>query len=1314
MASERIRESKHREVESRPPGVVAGRVFLEDTDHGIPGLVVEAVGCGRGVDTERLGSARTSGRGTFEISVPRLASNRRFLGRHRANRDLQLEVLAPERAGASREGRLLFRSEPRGGAAHREEFSIALSAESLESAGVKVEISEKSAADGIRDAHERILAVQEATDRVLAARMDALSARREFFRSDVRVRIERELSAVSGEERASDRFVPADEDILPRQLAAVAADIGRLTRKESDSATGDPLGKVRLKSRLMLTDEQQTALTEGSANAVMLNEEEVEARLGVTLDKPTAIYRRHLEPDPCRPRTDAERCLEDVDLEIRGEAPARNSDRSAADAEGHVPEPDAPGRRGGADSTGNRAGRNITFDSDTAVARLMRRQSAPEDPVEFGAAASLESPLTAGGVSDAIRQITFAPGPADVPSVHDFHDLQIAFEPVWQEALDGKFLDDVEAAYDQIVERGGDPALDAITGAVGASTATLEGVFFVMAYAGAATQTEVPASVISAVYISLDEWRALPTKSQGHLELLANRIEDLRDEILKALDPEALSDRIQAMFGGIVSDSFGSVIRESLRVAQTPETVALRTQIQLLTADADRIVAHARRLLLERDASKPFKPAHATIEELRRRRSQAYPFRYFAASPTHRSVNFGMVVTYRHQWTPLCYQVGELVKTIPLAPKEIRKFTKKTVIKTKRERKEIESNLVSRRGESEQRSRAEAEIISRATSKTAFSHSTEGTMNFGEGGPVGGSSTVSSAFSRDAERHSESVKKEFREAILKSAEEYRSERKVEVSTVDTFEEEITESGQMENPNDEITVTYMFYELQRRFLVAEKIHRLQSVVLVAQEIPATRAIDNAWLMRFDWILNRVLLDDSFRPALTYVSTTLISEDVVLREMREALFRQRKLVEELKEDVADRRALAGLRYAALQRQIERTAQSAGGSGGFLGSLVGGLPVVGDLVQGGLDLLTGAGGPDEAAQIREGAARDAYDRERREEDELASRLLNTTSALESMQRDYNERLGQHLRQLAQCERLIAHIAQNIMYYMQAIWTYEPDDQRFLRLRNVPVPVFEKDKKLRQYLIQPAVMNGYMDVMSLDYRPYEVLGDLGVAQPPVTPQDIKTRPLSEVADLNRPLGFLGNYMIIPLLESNPITEFMMDPYVTLAEGEYGVSDPDPLGNITLEEFSEYVCCLKRHFERQAESQPSPTDDVGVVPTAPFEELKPYLREILKKLLERSLRNNEQVVVPTDSLYIEALPGAHSVMEKFKHMHRQIDVKSTQEDARQKAIDNVRRAVRILNGALDDPDVDARYVFEGDGTATVVPPGGGGGSGNP
>src|SRR5436309_2364345 len=64
-------------------------------------------------------------------------------------------------------------------------------------------------------------------------------------------------------------------------------------------------------------------------------------------------------------------------------------------------------------------------------------------------------------------------------------------------------------------------------------------------------------------------------------------------------------------------------------------------------------------------------------------------FSVFAAD----SINFGIMVTYRQAWQPHSYQVGDLVSTIPLAPKEIRRYTTRTVNKKSRAVKELDDNL---------------------------------------------------------------------------------------------------------------------------------------------------------------------------------------------------------------------------------------------------------------------------------------------------------------------------------------------------------------------------------------------------------------------------------------------------------------------------------------------------------------------------------------------------------------------------------------------------------------------------------------------
>src|SRR5215469_755034 len=57
--------------------------------------------------------------------------------------------------------------------------------------------------------------------------------------------------------------------------------------------------------------------------------------------------------------------------------------------------------------------------------------------------------------------------------------------------------------------------------------------------------------------------------------------------------------------------------------------------------------------------------------------SGKYAFDVFAKD----SINFGIMVTYRQTWVPWNYQVGDLVSTIPLAPREMRRYTTRTVTK---------------------------------------------------------------------------------------------------------------------------------------------------------------------------------------------------------------------------------------------------------------------------------------------------------------------------------------------------------------------------------------------------------------------------------------------------------------------------------------------------------------------------------------------------------------------------------------------------------------------------------------------------------
>ena len=57
----------------------------------------------------------------------------------------------------------------------------------------------------------------------------------------------------------------------------------------------------------------------------------------------------------------------------------------------------------------------------------------------------------------------------------------------------------------------------------------------------------------------------------------------------------------------------------------------------------------------------------------------------------------------------------------------------------------------------------------------------------------------------------------------------------------------------------------------------------------------------------------------------------------------------------------------------------------------------------------------------------------------------------------------------------------------------------------------------------------------------------------------------------------------------------------------------------------------------------------------------------------------DDRVIVPTSSLYIEALVGTHPLLEDFKLLHRALDVKKVQAEVRHAELENVRLAARAL-----------------------------------
>ena len=1206
---------------------------------------------------QRLGSTLTDDRGHFQLEYGSTNGRGRwgFSNGHSTNLWLMASAYGPNHTldivyqdpGVRRKAGLT------------ETYGIVLGNDDLSNGNgddVTTPVTPAEVADNLEDESALGAVLQLQSKQVLVQRSQV----RTDFRTVIAPKLRRELSSVV----VDDQGAPIDPDFVSPSESVLSKAGQRMATAVNETFSSDASEPMLLAGRVLLTDAQLEQVIEAGrdrrdGDSVTVSEEvlnsilESEGNSGTNPETGQAtVTRTEAILAYCREKTKGEHCL-------------------SGDSYPHDPDDDDPGQQEPYDDPiepsllskpqpgdrRNRIGRGValqTIDIDVPsyVAKVLDEVSV-FDP-DFDGLPSPGDQLQEDDVANraAFPSLLLPPGPADVPAFHDFHELQIAFKPVWMEALDNTSIDDAEDAYERYVELGGDPD-EAKNSNDWRSIAGLFNLVISVAH------NPPPQNVVSQFEITGEEWTALPKGHRNKLEGLALGI--VRDEAI--LRRSQIGDR----------DYRDGVDADDLKIfEQTHRYVGMK--VARRRAEARRIIRFARTELERRAGATSPVPSHRIITALKSRALSQYPTTYFAATRKERSVNFGLLITYRQRWEPTAYQVGDLITSVPLAPKEVRKYSKKIVMKEKRSRKEVESNLENQRSETQSTSRSEAEIVQRALDKTNFTATSRGSFKIGIYDVSG-----SNALTEDAEKHSAETKKSFHEAVVKAAREYKNELKVEIETDSSTETELQESGEIVNPNDELPVTYLFYELQRRYRVNERLHRLTSVVLVAQEMPEPADIDEDWLIVHRWILNRVLLDDSFRQPLRYVAEGMVAEEHALHEMRKSLAQQRSLVDELKEDVAESRSLTETRYSSLQRSMERTARAQDDEDG--GGLLGFAKNLNSLTA--VHAFTGRlfGSDDEepeAARVREAAARDAYERELHRLADLESRLGAANTSLARATEEYASRISTHLTNVVLVEELKNHIKDNALYYMQAIWLHVPEDQRWMELKDVPVPVLTRQARDLTIRTTP-VTASLANVAHLDTKVYE-FSTAAVVDPPNANGGFDTVPLYEVADLRELLGFKANYMIFAMKEPNALTDFMMEPFVERAAGGFGLTDPDDLGNMSLDDFSEYVCCLKRNLSEEE-----------------FARLREeVLLPQLKALLQSPLRDDEEIVVPLDALFIEALPGAKPILENFKLFHRQLDAASAQEELRLKKMEKIRYAQRILSGELDDPTVRGQYIFRG------------------
>jgi hypothetical protein len=1164
---------------------ISGRVVLKETGVGIPDLLVvihdvdpdtrpeEAIGTPAAAMTtaparnpvgslgDRLGSRLTAANGDFHFSYEDGEFQIRNADEKRP--DLLLLVQAPEEPGLSEAARTLYVSpEICQNAGRTEQRLIRIPAEALKTAGVPLPLDASVAREQaasvkgkLNQAMSHHLDVQTETKRIAVDRVAELRVQHAATAQAIESKVVQTLMGMTEADARRLNIVMPGQETAPVMYASI------------NKTIAEKVNVAPLAGYLLLTETEAQQFRAGGGYRAHIPAVEIEPilygtgvdsrRLSTLLrdDPLDAICRTHANADPF------------------GEEPGDGA---------------AGASSGGGARTGTSA-MKLT-DLPKFVGRLVAPVIAPEDPALFR---SQDRP-TADDVKESVTGLQLKSGPADVAAFYDFHQLQIAFDFVWQHAIDDGVIQATQQLATQIASAGGDPVSAATRGKNVFSALRLEA-----QHAFAAKAEMQTAGVMYSA-----PRQPLPTGTQP-------------------VSPPPKVPVTRPPFVGDFSTD-----------ASTFEGANARGEDPLSLLDD---------LLNER-----------------------YKFEVFAPGTT----NFGLLVTYRQKWDPITYQVGGLAKTLTLAPREKRTVVSKCVKKVERSTKELQDNQRNRKDETSDTMRAEAEIVQKAQDKTSFN--TTAKFNF-QVGVYSGEGTTN--LTRDAESSSSQTKKAFHESVIKAAQEFKDQRRMEVETKVSQEDESTETIEVSNPNDELTVTYLFYELQRRFRVSESIHKLTPVVLVAMETPnPSRASIDKVLLSHAWIINRVLLDDRYRNALDYLGTCIVGDELALRNLAQNVTDTREAVEHLKQLHRDLQAQLAAREAAYAAAVDARA------GGVREDESEGV------FEKGWEGLFGSDHDEdlEALKIVEDLRKEEYERSVREEKELRMRLDSEIASVIAAQETYSKASAEHQNHLLQIASLRVHFKENMLYYMQAIWSYTFRDQIFFSLSSIKVPKLTAAQKTYS-LVEPDEIP-----LGITPKPGEIVLEvhaevqLNTGLDPT--QDFVT--LAEVADLDSPLGCKGNYMIFPLRESNPLTDFMMVPYLDAA---LGLRDPDDLASWSPEDFVKYArCLLKQLADTLSDSE--------------YMVLQNELKDKYRRIVSNPPTSDE-VIVPTTSLYIEALPGAHPLLEDFKLAHRMIDVKKAQGEARKLELENLRYAARLLDEKFDDPDIDRRIQIDGASSSIIVQP---------
>jgi hypothetical protein len=216
------------------------------------------------------------------------------------------------------------------------------------------------------------------------------------------------------------------------------------------------------------------------------------------------------------------------------------------------------------------------------------------------------------------------------------------------------------------------------------------------------------------------------------------------------------------------------------------------------------------------------------------------------------SKRLAMLMIYRQYWNPEGYVKGKLVGYKNLIPAQKEKIRRRTFIQTTRERTTVEEFAASRQQDFSQSRKETSELLRENSTKFNFSSSVSGGFDFSFG-----SVDIAATTALDIASLSRATQSSVAEMSMKAAFSYNEKREVKIREETQVQEEFESELSLENPNQEITANYFYYQLLRQYSVTVELHDIRPVLLRTRFIPSEASIDDKFLGDYAHVLVHAL-------------------------------------------------------------------------------------------------------------------------------------------------------------------------------------------------------------------------------------------------------------------------------------------------------------------------------------------------------------------------------------------------------------------------------------------------------------------------